>query len=426
MKLKFLTLATFFLSLPVCAQLTLDECQRLARENYPLLHKYDLVRQTTDYTLKNISKGYLPQITAQAQATWQSDVPTLPDALTATMAQGGSRMKGLENDQYRIGVDVSQTLYDGGSIKAKARMAEAEGEVAERQTDTEMYALYSRVNELYFGILLLDERLLLNAELQKLLEDNCRLMEAHVRGGTAMQSDADALRAELMSTRQDGTALVTMRRSCCDMLALFIGKEVNGLLVKPEESLPNTAENHRPELRLFDAKLRQTEAQRQLIDAGLRPKVSFFAQGYYGYPGMDMFHDMASHDWTLNGLIGVRVAWNISNFYTRKNDRARLDLAILQTENAREVFLFNNRLTSTQQQALIAQYRKMLTEDDNIISLRHSVRTAAEARLTHGTFDVNDLLRELTRENQARINRSVHEVEMLKAIHELRETLGAE
>ncbi len=426
MKLKFLTLATFFLSLPVCAQLTLDECQRLARENYPLLHKYDLVRQTTDYTLKNINKGYLPQITAQAQATWQSDVPTLPDALTTMMAQTGNAMEGLKKDQYRIGVDVSQTLYDGGSIKAKTRMAEAEGEVAERQTDTEMYALRSRVNELYFGILLLDERIRLNAELQILLEDNCRKMEAHIRGGTAMQSDADALRAELLTTRQDGTALTSMRQSYRDMLTLFIGKEVKGSLSKPAETLPDMTGNNRPELQLFDAKLRQTEAQRHLIEAGLLPKVSLFAQGYYGYPGMDMFHDMTSHDWTLNGLIGVRVAWNISNFYTRKNDRARLDLAILQTENAREVFLFNNRLTSTQQQALIAQYRKMLTEDDNIICLRHSVRTAAEARLTHGTFDVNDLLRELTRENQARINRSVHEVEMLKAIHELRETLGAE
>ncbi len=426
MNLKLLTLATLFLSLPVCAQLTLDECQRLAKENYPLLHKYALIRQTTDYTVKNISKGYLPQITAQAQATWQSDVPTLPDALTATMAQGGSQMKGLEKDQYRIGVDVSQTLYDGGNIKAKARMAEAESEVAERQTDSEMYALYRRVNELYFGILLLDERLLLNAELQKLLEDNCRKMEAHVRGGTAMQSDVDALRAELMSTRQDRIAFTSMRQSYCDMLALFIGKEVKEELTKPKEALPDVNQNSHPELRLFDARLHQTEAQRQLIDAGLRPKVSFFAQGYYGYPGMDMFHDMASHDWTLNGLIGVRIAWNISALYTRKNDRARLDLAALQTENAREVFLFNNRLTSTRQQSLIGQYRKMLAEDDNIIRLRQSVRTAAEAKLTHGTIDVNDLLRELTRENQARINRSTHEVEMLKAIYDLRETLGAE
>ena len=414
-----------FLPLMTKAQgLRLDECQRLAQENYPLLKKYDLIRQTTDFTVSNLNKGYLPQLSLGGQASYQSDVMTLPSALTDMLASSGYDVKGLEKDQYKVSLDLKQVIYDGGNIRAGKAVAHAEGEADSRQTDVDMYALRDRVNNLFFGILLTEDKLRLNEDLQTLLADNCRKIEAMLTGGTAMQSDVDAVRAEYLNTKQQHTELESARDSYRAMLAIFIGREIDTPLMKPEATEPIYNKVMRPELSLFDAQNDLIEARRKQLDAGLRPTVSLFAQGYYGYPGYDMFNDMFDHDWTLNGIIGVRLSWNIGKLYTRKNDRRKLDVARSEIENAREVFLFNNSLQSTEDRAAIGRYRRMMEEDGEIISLRTSVRKAAEAKLEHGTIDVNDLLQEITRENRARIDHSTHEIEMLKSIHELKNTLN--
>lgn len=404
--------------------ITLEECQQLAADNYPLLKRYDLIRATTDYTVSNASKGYLPQITVGAQATLQSDVMALPQELEAMLSAVGGKVKGLKKDQYRVSVDVNQVIYDGGNIKTAKQVAEAEGEVRSRQNDVDIYALRDRVNNLYFGILITYEQLGLNREMQTLLSDNCRKLEAMVAGGVAMQSDVDAVRAEYLSAVQQSAEIESVRRSYCTMLEIFIGKTIDTALEKPGVEEPLPAENNRPELRLFDAQTAQLRARMGSIDAGVRPRLSLFAQGYYGYPGLNTFEDMMEHRWTLNGIVGVRLSWNIGNFYTRRNDKNRLTVAMNEVDNSREVFLFNNRLQSAEERSNIDRYRTIMKHDDDIIALRTSVRQSAESKLEHGIIDVNELLQEITRENTAKINRSTHEIELLKSIAELKNTLN--
>lgn len=413
--------------LPVAGdQLTLEECQQLAQENYPLLKRYNLIQQTTEYSLQNINRGYLPQLVFSGQATYQSDVATLPELLTNLLAQNGYAVKGLDKDQYRIALDLNQIIWDGGNLKAQKENVTAQGEIQTKQTDVDMYNIRERINNLYFGILLIEDKIRLNQDLQTLLQSNCDKLESMRQNGTAMQADVNAIRAEYLKTNQQLTELTSMRQSFQQMLTLFIGKQVtaNTTLLKPNATLPISLENLRPELQMFDAQLQQTEAQRRLLNSGVRPRLSLFAQGFYGYPGYNMFEDMFNHDFSLNGLVGVRLSWNISKLYTHKNDKRKLVLAQNQIENAREVFLFNNQLQSTQEQEAIERYRKMMSEDDEIIWLRTSVRQAAEAKLKHGVIDVNNLLQEITRENQARTNQSSHEIEMLKHIYELRHTVN--
>ncbi len=409
--------------MPASAQLTLEEAQQLAEQNYPLVRKYDLVRQTAAYDLDNLQKGWLPQVQASAQAAYYSDVSQLPSSLTGMMASQGASLKGMAKDQYKLQLSVDQSVYDGGSIRAQKAATEAERAALESQNDVDLYAVRERVNSLFFGILLLDNRLALNADMQTLLSDNCRKLDALVRGGTAMQSDANALRAELLSTQQQRTELESTRQSYVDMLALFIGKSVEGALVKPAAQLSST-ENTRPELRLFDARISAINAQRNVLNAGLRPKVSLFAQGQYGYPGYNMFESMMSHTWKLDGVVGVRASWNISRFYTDKASRRRLDTKIAEVENARDVFLFNSDLQRTQASATIARYRALIDHDAEIIALRASVRQASESKLRHGIIDVNALLQDITRENAARIDEATHEIEMLRAVYDLKNTLG--
>lgn len=415
------------LSLPVGAQvLSLEECQRLAWTNYPLLKKYNLIEQTTDYSIKNINRGYLPQLSFNVQASYQSDVANLPDVLSNMLESNGYDYKGLGKDQYKLALDLNQVIWDGGNMEAQKKVIKLEGKVQAAQADIDMYAVRDRVNELFFGILLIEDKMKLNQDLQTLLQDNCRKLENRLAHGTAMKADVDVMQAEYLKARQDMTALASMKTSYQQMLAIFTSKEASDItgLQRPEASMPTAHENQRPELSLFAAQMAQADAQKKLLDAGIRPKLSLFAQGYYGYPGYDMFGDMFDHDLTLNGIVGVRLSWNIGRLYTHKNDKRKLDLARRQIETAQETFLFNNSLESTQEMQAIRRYRQMMEEDKDIITLRMSVRQAVESKLEHGVIDVNDLLQEIIRENQARIDHSTHEVEMLKNIYELKNTIN--
>lgn len=408
------------------AQLTLDECQKLAQENYPLLKKYELIRQTTSYSIKNINKGYLPQLSFIGQATYQSDVATLPDALSNMLESSGYDYKGLNKDQYKISMDLNQVIWDGGNLKAQKKVTTLQGEVQIVQTDVDMYAIRDRVNNLFFGILLIEDKIRINEDLQRLLSSNCQKLESMLANGTAMQADVDVVRAELLNTQQQMTELLSTKESYQKMLSIFIGKDETAVstLQKPSSIMPATLDNFRPELKLFNTQLQQANAQKKLLNTGLRPKISLFAQGGYGYPGYDMFNDMFDHDWTLNGMAGIRLTWNISNLYTHKNEKRKIDLSRRQIETNRDIFLFNTSLLSTQEETSIWKYRKMITEDKEIIGLRTSVRQAAEAKLEHGIIDVNNLLQEITRENHARIEQSSHEIEMLKNIYELKNTIN--
>lgn len=400
---------------------TLGQCQRLAQENYPLIRQYDLISQTTDYTLSNISKGWLPQISAIAQATYQSDVMTLSRPLQNVLNQQGYNVRGVGKDQYRIGIDINQTVYDGGSISGQKNVARIEGEVQAAQTATDLYAVRQRVNDLYFGILLLDEKLKLNRELQNLLQSNLDKLKSMLSHGVAMRSDVSTVMAEKLTAEQQATELASSRKSLMDMLAVFIGQGITEL-VMPRDEMELPEGNKRPELHLFDTQIELANAQERLLNARLLPKLSVFAQGYYGYPGYDQFDAMFSRAWKLNGMAGVRLSWNIGALYTRKNDRARLSAHRGLVESSRATFLFNNRLLEIQQTDGIARYRKMIGDDREIVELRSEVRRAAESKLEHGIIDTNNLLQEITRENQARIDLSTHTVLLLKEIYELKYT----
>ena len=79
-------------------------------------------------------------------------------------------------------------------------------------------------------------------------------------------------------------------------------------------------------------------------------------------------------------------------------------------------------LEQIQQSEEIQRYRKLMEQDEEIITLRQSVRKAAESKLSHGIIDVNDLVREINQENAARLQLSMHETEMLKQIYDYKYT----
>ena len=399
---------------------TLDDCQQAAEKNYPQIRQYGLIEKTTQLTIANIQKGWLPQVSASAQATYQSDVTAWPDEMKTMMSGMGINMKGLTKDQYRVGIDVQQTIYDGGVIGSQKRIAREQGKVQEAQNEVNIYHVRKRVNEMYFGLLLIDEQIKLNTDLQTLLAGNESKLESMTKQGTAAESDLQNVKAERLNAVQLATELASQKQMLLRMLSIFCGIEVKEVQ-KPQMKAQGggmIADNRRPELKVLDAQIGVLNAQEKALNAALMPKVGVFAQGFYGYPGLNMFEDMMHRKWSLNGIIGARVTWNIGALYTRKNDKAKLQLQRDMTENSREVFLFNNNLEQIQQHENIARYQKLMTHDGEIISLRQAVRKAAESKLAHGIIDVNDLVREINQENAARVQQSIHEIEMLKEIYD--------
>ena len=419
MNKRKIMLSLVMLPTAIMAQ-TLEECQQAAERNYPLIKQYGLIEKTTQLTVANIQKGWLPQVSASAQATYQSDVMSWPDQMKTMMTGMGIDMKGLTKDQYRVGIDVNQTLFDGGVISSQKVIARQQGKVQEAQTEVQLYNVRKRVNEMYFSLLMLDEQIVLNHDMQELLAGNERKLQAMMKSGTAAESDWQSVKAERLKVMQQATSLESQKRMLTMMLSTFCGIETNNIQKPPvkAENGELMSESHRPELRALDAQIGLLNAQEKALNAALMPKLGVFAQGYYGYPGLNMFEDMMSHKWSLNGIIGARLTWNIGALYTRKNDKAKLQLQRDLTESNREVFLFNNRMEQLQQSEEISRYKQLMNDDAEIISLRAAVRKAAESKLSHGIIDVNDLLREINQENAARVQQSMHEIEMLKEIYD--------
>lgn len=420
MKKIMISLALIILSSGSWAQ-TLEECQQAAEKNYPLIKQYGLIAKTTQLTVKNIQKGWLPQVTASAQATYQSAVTAWPESMQSIYQQMGLNMKGLSKDQYKIGIDLQQTIYDGGAISSQRNIAQKEGKVQEAQTETNLYQVRRRVNEMYFSLLLLNEQIQLNEDVKTLLLSSEKKLSAMVKGGTAATSDLDNVRAERLSVEQQNENLKQQKQMLQRMLSVFCGLEVNNTQ-KPAPVQISSSVNNRPEMRLYNSQLELTEAKEKALETQLRPKLGLFAQGFYGYPGLNMFEDMMNRKWSLNGIVGIKLSWNVSAFYTHKNDKARLSAQREMIENAREVFLFNNKLEEIQQNENINRYQTMMKSDDEIIVLRTNVRKAAESKLTHGIIDVISLLREINNENAAKTQQSIHEIDMLKEMYNLKYT----
>lgn len=410
---------SFFLWLPVAgtyAQTTLDECRRKAQEHYPLVRRYSLIERAKAYNIENASKGYLPQFAFSAKATYQSDVTELPLKIP------NIDMKGIPKDQYLVMLELQQNVWDSGKIRIQKKQAAAEAEIERQNVNVEIYALNSRINRLFFGILLLDEQLKQNILLQEELKRNEQQITAYRKYGIANRSDLDAVSVELLNTRQKQMELSTLRAAYLKMLSLFVGEELlpetvleKPVLVKP---FSDTEEIYRPELLWFDAQKNGIHVQEKALNIRHLPHLSLFAQGAYGNPGLNMLKNKFSPFY----VAGLRFVWNFGSLYTLKNDRKLISDRYRQIDNSRDVFLFNTRLQMVQQRQAIRSLEQQMQDDDEIIRLRGNIRRSAEAKVANGTLTVTELLRELTAESLARQTKALHEIQWLMAIYELKHT----
>lgn len=397
-------------------QLTLEQCYRKAEQYYPLSKKRGLIGKSREYSIENIVKGYLPQLTIHGRASYQSGVTRIPVEVP------GLDIPELSKDQYKVYGEISQIVYDGGKIKAEKQREEAVSRTAAESLSVELYQLKERIHQLFFGILLADEQLRQNTLLQQDIALGIKNARALVANGVAFQSSVDILEAELLRARQQAIALTAGRKAYATMLELFIHVPVdqNTRLVKPVAFTLASPEIDRPELQLFQARLQELDTRHKMLQSRNLPKVNFFLQGGYGRPAFNLLSD--SFDAYYIG--GLRLTIPVSGLYTLKNDKALLGLQAEHIRTERETFLFNTRLALRQENEEIEKLKALLASDDRIIALRTGIKKAASSRLEHGVITVNDFLREVNAENNARQERALHEIQLLMAQYSLKYTSG--
>lgn len=393
--------------------LTLEECYSLAKENYPLVKQRDLITKSNTYSLSNASKGYLPQLTVFGQASYQSDVTQVPINAPGVVV--------LDKDQYKIYGEINQTLYDGGVISKQKKTIEANSVVEEQKLEVELYKLRDRINQLFFGTLLINEQITQTEILKKDIQAGLAKTNTAIANGIALKSSSDAMQAELLKADQRIIELQSLRSAYRDMLGLFINKLLsdNTIFIKPE--LGTFIETiNRPELKMYDFQKKSLDAQNEMITARNLPKLGLFFQGGYGRPALNMLNN----DFDTYYIGGLRMTWSLGGFYTSKNERAIIDVNRNFIDLQRETFLFNTNLTLKQQNSEANKLQDLIKTDDEIIALRTRIKNTALAQVENGVITSTDYVREVNAEDQARQNQSLHQIQLLMTYYNQQTTTG--
>lgn len=385
---------------------TLDKANELARKNYPLIQQKDLIKQTADFTITNLNKKFLPQISVNGQASYQSDVTTI------NIPIAGFSIEGPAKDQYKIYGDAILLLFDGGMINEQKKTAQLKSEIDAQKIDVELYKVQDRVNQIFTGILFMDEQMKQVRLKQKDIQIGIDKMEARLQNGLAFRSNVNELKAEYLQSEQRKIELNAGRKGLIETLELFMNVHFSDSVVFDMPVIQNISNDiSRPELKLYTDQNNLLEQQKSLTRAGNMPKASLFLQGGYGRPTFNFL----KNDFDFFYIGGIRLTWPLSGLYTRKNDLQLIDIDKKSTTIQESTFLLNVQTQLTQQQSEIDKMTALVQSDQEIIELRESVKHAANVQLENGVITSGDYMREVNAEDQARQALITHQVQLLQA-----------
>lgn len=398
-------------------QTDIDKCIELAYQNYPQIMEYELIDASRKYDVSNAAMAWIPQLSVSGKAQWQSEVVEMPFDVPGMQLD-------IPHDQYGLTADITQQIWDGGSSIVKKKLANAGADVKKRQLDVNLYAIRSRVQNIYLGIKLIDSQLELNKLLEESLERTQKEIEAMLDNGIAYGSDLNQIKVSILANEQQRQALVTDRNAYVRMLGLLTGTDLsNESFTDPTVTVPseNADVISRPELALYDAQEKQISLQRQQLNVNLSPKLNFNLQAGYGRPGLNML----SGQFSPYLIAGVKLQWNIGNLYTLRNDRRKSDSEAAKVDLARKSFMMNTSMEAIQKRGEMEKAADVMSRDEEIIRLRSSIRESAELQYKEGVMKMNDYLGMLDEEFKARVNSSVHYIQYLMAVYDLQNTLGS-
>lgn len=422
---RIITIIFLLAALHLSAQksLTIDQCYALARQNYPLLKQHDLIQKTKDYTIQNAWRGYIPQLIVSGQATYQSETTNFGDVFGSlgSVLPPNIKFPVYSKDQYRLTGEINQTIFDGEASKFKKENAQTQAAISEQSLEVNLYTLRDRVDQVYFGVLLIDQQLLLNSIQQNDIQNGIDKTTALVNNGTAYRSSIDELKAQLMQIQQSKVELNSSRRSFLLVLGLLINQQLDETTVLEQPKTPTlSSEIKRPELTLYDLQKKTYDVQSKQLETGLMPLISAYFDGSYGRPTLNT----VSNDFGPFWIAGIKFNWSLTALYTWKNNKHIYGLNQTDLDIQKETFLFNTKIAMTQQDQDIRKYNELVANDQKIVDLRISVKNASDSQLQNGVITGHDYITQVDAEAQARLNLILHQVQLLQAQYNHLNTTG--
>lgn len=401
------------------AQTTLDECIGWAYDNYPQIKEMSLIEMTRGIDLKNAAYAWLPHLNISGKATWQSEVVEMPIDIPGMDIN-------IPHDQYGLTAEFTQQIWDGGTSRSQRELAEAGAEVKKTQLETNLWSIRSRVQNVFLGIILIDKQLELNRLLRESLERSLEEVKSRMEAGIALPSDLDQISVNILSCLQQRASLDADRKSYVKILGLLTGRDMTDV----ELAVPQDAVNYeddgardfetRPEMAFYAAQLKQNEFQRRQLNTLISPKLNLSLQGGYGRPGMNML----SGDFSGYFVAGLKLQWNIGALYTRGLDKRKVNADAQKIDLTRKSFILNSSVEAEQKNNAILKARDVLEKDSEIIALRQRIRASGEKQYREGTIKMNDYLSMLDEEYKAKANESMHEVQLMMAVYDMKNTIG--
>jgi outer membrane protein TolC len=410
-----------FISLQSVAQtkrvLTLEQCYAFTAANSPLAQQKTLTVTAGNLAQKNQNLNWLPQVSMNAQATYQSEVTSFPVKLP------GVSVDELSKDQYKGTLELVQPVYDGGIISNQKKLQHILTDIESQKIEVDLYQLKSRVNTYFFTALLMDENIALMNIVIADLDNNIKKVSAQAANGMATNSNVHVLKAEQLKASQKIIEFNAVKKTAIQMLEILTGTAIapNTALIKPAiAASPDEVTNVRPELKLFDFQKLQFQQQSKLINAKTNPKLSLFANGGYGRPGLNQLKN--EFQWFYLG--GLKLSIPITGYFTKQKEKNLIKIQEQIVDKQKENFLNNNRQLLVQQKNEVEKYAELVSTDAEIVTLRSKIKENASFKLANGIITSTDYITELNAENQARLNQKLHEIQWLQAQYNYKLILG--
>ncbi|UAB74911.1 TolC family protein [Mesoflavibacter sp. SCSIO 43206] len=385
---QLIVIFAILITLPSVAQqsITLEQCYQLVIENYPLAKQTQLLDAQNKLDKEVVSTSKLPQLSLDAQATYQSDVIEIP------IPNAG--IEPLNKDQYRATLSVNQLIYNGGATDATLDLKSAQLKTKQKQVEVSLYQLKQQINQLYFSILLVQEsELLLNAKKEQ-LEVKLKEVQSGIKYGVILPSSDKVLEAELLKLSQQFKELVSNKASLIATLSSLISKPLNDSVVfqNPLVETGLQTELARPELELFQLKKEEITTSENVLSKQNAPKLLGFASGGYGNPGLNMLDNSFQPFYT----VGVKLNWNVFDWNSNKKQRESLAINKDIVENETEIFKLNTNIQLNQQQKEIDKIEEFIASDLEIINLRKEVLKSTDSQLKNGVITSSAYITEFT------------------------------
>ncbi len=384
---------------------TLENCYELANKNYPLAKQSGLLAQKSAYETASLNTAKLPKIDLNAQASYQSDVTGLPIPLP--------NVSPLNKDQYRATLDINQLIYNGGLIDSNVKLRAIQTQTQQQQVAVNLYSIKTRINQLYFAILLAQERKLILTSKQEQLASKIKEVKSGVKFGVLLPSSEQVLEAENLKIKQQLRENELDKKRLLANLSelIFTPLDEKTILEKPLLSLPNDETISRPEIQLFELQNQQILGSKELISKNKLPKINAFGTAGYGNPGLNMLNNSFQTFY----MVGLKANWNVWDWDKTKKDKEALSVSesIIATE--KETFLLNTHLQLKEIQTEINKLDETIQTDQEIINLREAVAKSSDAQLKNGVITSSDYLVEFSNLYESKINQKIHQIQLALA-----------